>query len=294
MKRVLDDLNIFFSVVETGSLKKTAELLSMPHSTVSRRIDALENNLGLKLLHRSTREVKVSSRGYELYRDCAPMFGSIRQSIYHAVDAEVSFQGSLKVSMPVRAGLDFLGPWLIDFASQHSELKLDVSLSNTNLNLIQDDIDFAFRVGPLVDSSAIALHLWDIPYSVCATPSFIEKHQLTGYVSSALIESLPAVVSLPAKQWAFVTQEQEEVSLSPMAELLVDDLELALHAVMSGRYLAYLPTSMIRNQSLLEVKVDSLQPRTRSMYAYYFGRRHAQSQIKHIVSYIKERYSEIS
>ena len=135
MKRVLDDLNIFCSVVENGSLKKAAEQLSMLHSTVSRRMDALEESLGLTLLHRTTREVKVSERGLELYQNCSPLFGSLKRSIDIAVDSEIQFKGKLKVSMPVRAGLDFLGAWLIDFASEHPDLKLDVSLSNSNKNL---------------------------------------------------------------------------------------------------------------------------------------------------------------
>ncbi len=83
------------------------------------------------------------------------------------------------MSMPVRAGIDFLGSWLIDFASTHPELELEVSLSNTNKNLVQDEIDLAFRVGPLMDSSAIALHLWDIPYQVVAHRNYLVEHEIT-------------------------------------------------------------------------------------------------------------------
>lgn len=290
MKRVLDDLSIFCAVVETGSLKKAAEKIALPHSTVSRRIDALESSLGLTLLHRTTREVKVSSRGQELYQDCSPLFSSIQSSIDLAIDSEVEFKGKLKVSMPVRAGLDFLGAWLIDFASEHPALTLDISLSNSNKNLIQDEIDLAFRVGPLMDSSAIALKLWDIPYSLVATKVYLKHHGIEGSIISVeQMESLPSVISRPTTSWAFVNRQNKEVMLSPSQNLMVDDLGLAYHSVLKDSYLAMIPTSMIKDMDVVELSVEGLKPRTRIMYAYYLGRRHAQSQIKHIVDYIKQR-----
>lgn len=290
MKRVLDDLNIFCSVVENGSLKKAAEQLAMPHSTVSRRMDALEDSLGLTLLHRTTREVKVSERGLELYQNCSPLFGSLQRSIDIAVDSELQFKGKLKVSMPVRAGLDFLGAWLIDFASEHPDLKLDISLSNSNKNLIQDDIDLAFRVGPLIDSSAIALKLWDIPYTICAHPDLLKQHGIEGLsIAPELLETLPCVVARPAVTWAFTNSVKEEVHIEPNQHMYVDDLSLAHHAALSGKYVAMLPTVMLENKGLIPLEVVGLKPRTRIMYAYYLGRRYAHSQIKQVVEYIKHR-----
>lgn len=293
MKRVLDDLQIFCVVVQSGSLKKASEKLAIPHSTVSRRIEALEKQLGLTLLHRTTRAVKVSSRGQLLYEDCVQMLDSISQSIETAIDDEIQFKGRLNISMPVRAGLDFLGGWLIDFAAEHPDLKLDLSLSNSNKHLIKDNIDLAFRVGPLVDSSAIALHLWDIPYAICCHKSFAERHCVTqAGVNVTALESLPCVISRPASKWAFLDKDKNEHILTPNAELTVDDLGLACHAVSSGQYLAMLPTSMIEDDDIIELPINGLQPRTRIMYAYYLGRRHAQSQIKHLVGYIKARYAQ--
>lgn len=293
MKRVLDDLNIFCRVVETGSLKRAAELLSIPHSTVSRRIDALEDTLGLTLLHRTTREVKVSSRGQELYDDCAAQFSSIQHSINLAIDAEVEFKGKLKVSMPVRAGIDFLGAWLIDFASEHPELTLDIALSNSNKNLIKDEIDLAFRVGPLMDSSAIAQKLWDIPYSIYAHPSLLESLNIEcTTISAEALVSLPCVIARPSNKWAFTNSKHEEVQLAVKQQLLVDDLGLALHAAMGGQYITMLPSSMVRGGELVELHVEGLRPRTRIMYAYYLGRRHGQSQIRQVVEYIKQRNLE--
>lgn len=289
-KRVLDDLSVFCAVVKCGSLKQASKVLELPHSTVSRRIEKLEKDLGLTLLHRTTRAVKVSSRGQQLYDDCAPLLDSLRSSVNLAVDSEVQFKGSLKITLPVRAGVDFLGGWLIDFATEHPDLRLDLSLSNENLNLIKDDVDLAFRVGPLEDSSAIALHLWDIPYSVCATRSFIEKHGLNARgMTLEQLANLSTVVTQPATQWFFIDTENQAVDFAPTANLLVDDLGLALHAVSSNQFISFLPNEMLLDKDIVELTVEGLTPRTRSMYAYYLGKRHANSQIKHLVEYIRTR-----
>ncbi|WED23463.1 LysR family transcriptional regulator [Vibrio sp. JC009] len=293
MKRVFDDLNVFCAVVEKGSLKQASEFLGIPHSTVSRRIDALEDALELHLLHRTTREVKVTNRGLQLYRDCAPLLESLSDSVDLAIDDELRFKGSLSVSMPVRAGLDFLGNWLIDFASEHPELNLELSLSNVNLNLVQENVDLAFRVGPLTDSSAIALRLWDIPYSLCATNAFVAAHNINpDHVSLEQLAQLPAVISAPARTWTFMDQKMSEKKFQPGAKLVVDDLDLAYHAVKGGQFIGMLPSEMIKDPQVVELSVPDYKPRTRTMFAYYLGRRHTISQIRHIVDYIKQRNQE--
>ncbi|WP_212748353.1 LysR family transcriptional regulator [Pseudoalteromonas phenolica] len=291
MDRVLDDLTIFCAVVKSGSLKKAAAQLNIPHSTVSRRIDNLEHQLGLKLLHRTTRAVKVSERGLNLYNDSAPMLTSLRSAITSAIEDEVSFKGKLSVSMPVRAGIDFLGAWLIDFSTLHSELKLKVALSNQNKQLVNDGIDLAFRVGPLVDSAAIAQPLWDIPYTVCCNQHFLKNHKIkSNLLTQHQLTVLPSVVVKPAEKWAFIDDKKAQRLITPNEQLTVDDLGLALHAVQTGQYMAYLPTSMLDGLNLELIDIEALKPRTRVMYAYYMGRRHAQSQIKHLIEYIKERF----
>lgn len=293
MKRILDDMTIFCAVVEAGSLKRASEQLAVPHSTVSRRIEALEQALGLKLLHRTTRDVNVSSRGLSLYKDCVGHLTNIQSAIKMVVDDEVQFRGKLNVSMPVKAGIDFLGAWLIDFAAKHPELTLDISLSNDNKNLVKDDIDLAFRVGPIVDSSAIALHLWDIPYTLCCHKSFINQFNLTSTtITSSQLEKLPCVISKPATKWAFTNKESEHILIEPTANLIVDDLGLAYHALGSGKYVAILPEVMLEDEDIVTLTLEALKPRTRVMYAYYLGRRHAQSQIKHLVDYVKSRYAK--
>ncbi|REL34977.1 LysR family transcriptional regulator [Thalassotalea euphylliae] len=303
MKKVLDDIQVFCAVVEQGSLKKASEQLGVPHSTVSRRLDALESSLGLDLIKRTTREISVTARGHQLYQECSPLLASLTNSINAAVADEIRFNGELSISMPVRAGVDFLGSWLIDFAADHPDLSLSIGLSNVNQNLVREQLDLAFRVGPLEDSSAIALHLWDIPYVVCAhkdllieaglvCPKVMSTEQIQQItITESQLSALPAVVTLPASQWAFQSTDNQTHLFTTNQKLTLDDLGLAYHSVGNGRFVGFIPEVMHTNPEVLEINVEGLTPRTRAMYAYYYGRRHTISQIRHLVGYIKQRYA---
>ena len=241
--------------------------------------------------------------GQQLYQECAPLVASLANSIDAAISDEIRFSGQLSVSMPVRAGVDFLGAWLIDFAAEHPELALSVGLSNVNQNLLRDQLDLAFRVGPLEDSSAIALHLWDIPYVVCAHKDLLIEAGLINSIaadanqtqqvsiSEAQLLKLPAVVTLPASHWMFYDLDNQPHQITPNQQLTVDDLGLAYHSICRGRFIGFMPAVMHTNADVIEINVEGLSPRTRAMYAYYYGRRHTISQIKHLVDYIKQRYS---
>lgn len=293
MKRILDDLKIFCTVVEWGSMKQAASHLGMPHSTVSRRIDALEKSLGLPLLQRTTREVAVTNRGQQLYDECASQLSSLDQSIKNSMSDEALFKGSIKISMPQRAGLDFLGLWLIDFANQHQGLQLELSLTNIKENLVQAHIDLAFRVGPLADSTATAVRLWDIPYTLCANRQFIESQPINPQqVSLEQLANLPCVISLPAKKWQFIDHNKKELTIMPRQQLIVDDLELARYAVKNNPLVAMLPVSMTDDENIVPLCIPQLTPLTRTMFAYQMGKRHTMKQVRIIVEAIKSCYAD--
>lgn len=154
---------------------------------------------------------------------------------------------------------------------------------------VRAGVDLAFRVAPLVDSSAIALRLWDIHYSICATETFIRNNNLSGAVSLESLLQLPTVVSLPIKQWAFTDQNQQSVNLIPDNTRTVDELGLARHAVQTDKYIAMLPDTIIEGTNIRKLEIAGHQPLTRTIYAYYLGRRHSIDQIRHIVEYVRNK-----
>ncbi|BDY04173.1 LysR family transcriptional regulator [Ferrimonas sp. YFM] len=290
MRKLYDDLELFCAVVEAGSLKGASSTLGVPHSTVSRRIEALEREMGLSLLQRTTRQLKVTSLGEQIYQDCSPMLRSIKDSLTLAKEREQSFQGSLKVSMPVRAGLDFLGCWMLDFAADHPRMQLEMELSDTYEDMIHRDIDLAFRVGPLSDSSAVASRLWDIPYTLLAHPELLERHGVQGRILDiSQLEQLPCIQVKPVMKWGFCSQEGQILYVQPGQGARVNDLALAHHAAGLGLGIVFGPREMHRNKDLVELQVEGWQPIQRTMYAYHIGKRHLNSRIQAIAEYVRQR-----
>ena len=109
MQTLYDDLDLFCSVVNAGSFFKAAKNLGVPHSTVSRRIAALEQSLDEKLIERTTRQMHVTERGAQLFKQCDPLFQQLKVAISDALDEATELKGPFKISMPTRVGLGLHG-----------------------------------------------------------------------------------------------------------------------------------------------------------------------------------------
>jgi len=281
-------------VVTCGSFKQAAYRLDMPHSTVSRRISALENTLKQHLINRTTRQIRVTPMGMQVYQQCAPLLQQLKHTLSDTLADAQQLHGTMRITMPVRMGLDVLAKWLIAFGQQHPAIKLELQLSNANRDLLANDIDLAFRIGPLPDSSAIASRLWDIPYCLVASAELVERYQLlpTAFELDQL-EQLPCVLAYPQMQWVFQQQTAGTVDIKPQAVLQVDDLALALHAATISCGIAYVPRVMAiaaTSVQLVELSSPTWQPLTRTMYAFYAGTRHTAYRTKVVIDYVRQQY----
>ncbi len=141
----LDDLAMFVRVLERGGFSSAARSLGVPTSNVSRAIARLESQSGVQLLHRTTRTVKATSEGQELFASAAPAMTALRGAV-RAIDPEARKpKGRLRVSAPNDLGAAFLADVIVGFTERYPLVKLDVSLSNAHANLVEEGLDVAIR-----------------------------------------------------------------------------------------------------------------------------------------------------
>jgi len=177
--KVADALNqmaVFARVVAAGSLSAAARELSLSPAMVSRRLAALEARLGVRLVNRTTRSLHLTYEGAQYYESCARVLAEIEQA-----DAEVSAgrqeaQGTLRVALPASFGNQYVAPLVPQFAALHPEVQLSLSLSDRNVNLVEEGFDLAIRIANLADSSLAARKLAPNRRVVCASPSYLERH----------------------------------------------------------------------------------------------------------------------
>jgi len=171
----LDQLEAFLTVSETESFTTAAEVLGVSKSAVSRRVSELEERLGVRLLERTTRQIRLTELGSE-YRDrLRPALLALR-SAADAVRAEqVQPSGTLRISAPVDFGEAYLGQMCTAFVAQHPDTKIELDLSQRAVDLVGEGFDLALRAGKLRDSSLIARRLGRGSMWICAAPAYLSR-----------------------------------------------------------------------------------------------------------------------
>ncbi|TRY32130.1 LysR family transcriptional regulator [Aliiglaciecola sp. M165] len=295
MQSQYDDLDIFCTVANFNSYYQAAKHLGMPHSTVSRRVANLEEKLSAQLIIRTTRQMRLTEKGKALFEQTQPLLSQLKVAVSDSLDEDGELKGPLRITMPTRVGLDYMGEILLEFNKLHPGLELFIELNNENTDLVKENIDLAFRVGPLVDSSAIAVRLWDIPFRLLAHQDLVQRYNLTcGNFELKQLANLPCAISFPQNRWLFEHDRQGEISVTPKPSLQVNDLTIALEAAKKGLGIVYVPEIILKNASdcseLVDLRCDNWQPTKRTMFAFYTANRTSSRKIKAVVEYVKHAY----
>jgi DNA-binding transcriptional LysR family regulator len=171
----MDTMSLFVAAIDTGSLSGAAKVSGISLSSVSRHLSALEERVGTKLLIRTTRTLALTEAGHRYYDTSKRLLTEIddMEAGLHT-DAETPV-GRLHVAGPTLFGRFFMLPLLAKFAVMHPKIVMDVMLLDRQLNLIEEGIDVAVRIGPMVDSSLIIRKLGALRWIICAAPLYLEQ-----------------------------------------------------------------------------------------------------------------------
>lgn len=176
MADALQEMSVFSRVVVSGSLSAAARELGISPALVSRRLAALENRLGVRLINRTTRSLNLTVEGARYYDVCTRVLAEIEEA-----DAEVSVgrvepQGALKVALPASFGHQHVAPLVPHFAARYPKVQLALSLSDRTVNIMDEGFDVAVCIADLQDSSLAARRLAPNRRVVCASPAYLKAH----------------------------------------------------------------------------------------------------------------------
>lgn len=173
----LDDLAVFVRVVAHGGFASAARELGEPTSTVSRAIARLEATSGVRLLHRTTRNVRPTTEGHELYTSIAPAVTTLRGAAQALEPSTRKPKGRLRVTAPNDLGSSFLPDVIVAFLERYPHVSLDFALTNQHANLVSEGFDVALRAADrLSDSSLVARKLGDLELRLYSSPKYAQKH----------------------------------------------------------------------------------------------------------------------
>jgi len=171
----LNALRTFAAVIEGGSFTAAANQLNVPLSTVSRKVALLEEQLGTRLLVRTTRHLRPTDIGEQVYAQAVAL-SEIHQSV-GAIISEQSqkLEGRIRISAPPSLFDRFLTPLFAQFQQEHPAVQIELNITNQFLNPITDNIDLVFRIGPLPDSQLVAQRLLTFRHVLVASPSYLAQ-----------------------------------------------------------------------------------------------------------------------
>lgn len=185
----LNRIQLFREVVVAGSFSKAAARMRMPKSRVSRSIAALEKELGVQLIYRTTRQFRLTQTGNELFQKTSPLLEELRSSLEQVSNLSEEISGMIKITVPEDVGSELMAKICADFMKIYPKVEIGVHAANQLVNLVKDNIDIALRIGPSKDSTMVQRKIGSVGLILVASPSFIER---SGGISRLeQLESLP-------------------------------------------------------------------------------------------------------
>jgi DNA-binding transcriptional LysR family regulator len=255
----LNSLMIFAKVVETNSFSEAARRLSMPTSSVSRRIAELEAQLGVRLLERSTRSLRLTDVGSEVLEHAqrSAELGDAVDNIVSNVVSDVS--GVLRLSAPPSISDSLVVPLVNGFQGSYPNVRVSIFFTERYVDHIAEGIDLVFRFGALKDSSLIARRILTYRHQLVASPAYLKKHKPPKTPHDLLGHRLLSFSHWkPENSWSFAHangKDRETMTFDPY--LSMNDYVGLAHALMTGAGIGELPPilqpQLIRDERLVEV-----------------------------------------
>jgi DNA-binding transcriptional LysR family regulator len=256
-------LPLFVAVARSDSFTKAAIRLSVPTSTLSRRIQELEEALGVRLFNRTTRSLSLTDAGERYLAEVEPIVEAVEEANRSITQLRQSVTGRLRLTAPYLLGELFLADWVIAFQDAHPKVTVELQLDNHLLDLPAGGIDLAMRAGVMVDSSLVARHMFDVEWLLVASPGF-QDHSPAVTTPADLTDFAAITTAVDPSRviWHFAAGENE-VSLRPRSCLQVNDLRIAVKAARAGLGIALLPR-LVAQEALASGKLVELLPQWRS------------------------------
>lgn len=170
------DIEIFVRVVESGGFSTAARALGMTPSAVSKLVSRLEGRLGAQLFRRTTRKLSLTQEGETFYRHGARIVADLAEAERAVTELGAVARGTIRVNAATNFGHHQIEPILGEFLSRYPEMRVDLTLSDSFVNLVEEEIDVAIRAGHLTDSSLMARKLGEFGRMIVATPDYLARH----------------------------------------------------------------------------------------------------------------------
>ncbi|MEO1111337.1 MAG: LysR family transcriptional regulator [Pseudomonadota bacterium] len=282
-------MRCFIQVVDSNGFSAAAREMGRSKALVSKYVGELEDELGVRLLNRTTRQVSLTEVGEAYYKEAAEILQRIDDLQASVQSSHQEVRGRLRVSAPRSMGDDMLNKPMMQFLAQYPDIRLDLRLEDRFVDLVEEGFDLAIRVTQLEDSSLIARKIAPFRTIVCATAEVIKKHGAPKVPAD--LSARPCIIDTNYRykqNWAFEANG-ERLSVSVNGPLEVNSASAAREAALAD--LGFLRTPLffvaddVREGDLV-VLLEEFEEPQRGIYAVYPHRRHLSAKVRAFVDFL--------
>ncbi len=294
----LNRLLYFNCVVETGSISQASRIFDVQPSSISRQLAALEQELGVRLLNKTTKNTGLTEAGHRYYEFSQRIVSEFEQAKRAVNDLQENPQGTLKISITVGFGESVVLPLITKFMSLYPNIELKLELTERVVDLVEENIDIAIRSGRLPDSTLIAKRLAFNNFLLCASPQYL-ANKGTPHCPEDLINHQCIRYSYSRwKDWFLMAEERTKLTINNA--ISVNSVNGQKQLVMNGAGLALLPLWAVNNEledgSLRQVMpeyVFSPYEEISATYAIYLKRDMVSPKTRVFLDFIGENIAEL-
>nr|WP_241697732.1 LysR family transcriptional regulator [Mariprofundus sp. NF] len=288
-------METFAAVVEAESFTQASEHLGISKSFVSKQVSQLEQSLGVRLLHRSTRKLSLTDEGSSFYKHCRLIVSEAEKAKAELLESQQNPRGRIRIAVPQSLIISRAGDVLLQFQKQFPDIQLEVMASGAAADMIDEGLDLALRIGQLEDSSLVCRKLSECVFQVVASPQYIAQHgepespaELTQhncliYASSKL-----------SQHWPFRLPNGKAITVNTRGNLACNDGHLILKAALDGIGIAFAPSILFQHyidedKLCLLLSEYSLPPV--SISALFPSNRNLSRKVKVLIDFLSEHLS---
>lgn len=295
MDRLLS-MAVFVSAVEEGSLVSAARRFGLSPSMAGKHVSAIEEQLKVRLLQRSTRKLTLTDVGRSYYTRCKRLLEEYEDANREAQDAQQSVHGILRVAAPTTFGALHLGRVVSNYLAEYPDVSIETTLSDRYVDLLADGIDIAIRIGRLQDSDLVARRLASCRMMFCAAPSFLARHGEPKTVEQ--LRQAPRLAfsqAVSAGDWSVTDANGQTHHIDGAIRLAANNMQMLLAAALTGAGVVYGP-SFVFEQSIasgaLRVLLPDHKTKDLAIHAIYPSKRHVSLKVRRFIEHLSMSFDD--
>lgn len=289
--KLLEGMVIFIEVMRAGSFTKAAENIGHSTSYISKEISKLEDRLGVRLIHRTTRSISLTPEGEMYLKQCQQITDDALEAEASVNQRQIEPKGLLKVSCPISFGLPHLKPTLAKFLSQYPQVNLDLSMTGREVDVVADGFDVVIKSALQLEDSSLISRLLIRSYGVTvASPAYLAKHGTPSHPSE-LTQHTTITYSYAKTPniWSYPTEKEGVITVQLDSRVITNSPEMEIELALAGQGITRMPKFNLSDKLAtgeLVTLFDDYPKTAINVYLVYASKKHMSAKVRCFIDFV--------